>query len=263
MKLKLINPDLSTFPSDLQLYLNGAQLFDSSCSPEAQVIYAKKDDGYFIKRSKKDSLAREVAMTRYFHQKGLSAEVLAYFQDDTYDWLVTKKIHGFDCTEDIYMNQPAKLVATLAERLHLLHQENFTSCPVQNHTELMLERAMMTDNEVDESFLKLDGLYEISSVAEARKIVDRFGNELQTDTLLHGDYCLPNVILNDWDFSGFIDIDTGGVGDRHVDLYWGIWSLNFNLGTTKYTERFIDAYGRQLVDKDLLKIVGAVSLFEG
>ena len=261
MKLKLINPDLSTFPSQLQPYLQGAQIFDSSCSPMAQVTYIEKDDGYFIKRSKKGSLAREVAMTRYFHQKGLSAEVLEYFQDDVYDWLVTKKIKGFDCTDDVYTNQPEKLADTLAERLYLLHQEDFTDCPIQNHTELMLERAK--NGELDESFLKLDGLYEISTVAEAQKIVDRFGHELQTDTLLHGDYCLPNVILNNWDFSGFIDIDTGGVGDRHVDLFWGIWTLNFNLGTTNYTERFIDAYSRKLVDQDLLKVVGAVALFGG
>ena len=261
MILKPINPNLTTFPTELHGYLNGAELFDSSCSPQAQVIYAKKDDGYFIKRSTKGSLEREVAMTRYFHQKRLSAEVLAYFQDDVYDWLVTKKIHGFDCTEAVYTSKPEQLVDTLAAQLYLLHQEDFADCPVPNHTELMLER---TENgQPDKSFLKLDGLYDISSVNEARKIVDRFGNELQTDTLLHGDYCLPNVILDDWDFSGFIDIDTGGVGDAHVDLFWGIWTLNFNLGTTKYTERFIDAYGRQLVDKDLLKIVGAVALLGG
>jgi len=261
MKLKPLTPELTTFPIELQRYLNGAKLYDSSCSPMAQVTYVEKDEGYFIKRSKKDSLAREVAMTRYFHQKGLSAEVLEYFQDDAYDWVVTKKIKGFDCTEEIYMSRPKKLVDTLAERLYLLHQEDYTDCPILNHTELMLKRA--TGGEIDENFLKLDGLYEISSVAEARKIVDGFGNELQTDTLLHGDYCLPNVILNDWNFSGYIDIDTGGVGDRHVDIYWGIWTLMFNLGTTKYSECFIDAYGRRLVDKDLLKIVAAIALFGG
>jgi kanamycin kinase len=84
---------------------------------------------------------------------------------------------------------------------------------------------------------------------------------LSSDTLLHGDYCLPNIILNDWSFSGFIDLDSGGVGDRHLDIFWGIWTLFFNLKTDKYRERFIDAYGRENVDEERLRIVAACEVF--
>jgi len=261
MKLKPINPDLVTFPKVFEKYLNAAKLYDSSCSPMAQVTYVDKDNGYFIKRSKKDSLQREVAMTKYFNSKGLSAKVLEYYQDDLYDWTVTTKIQGFDCTEDIYTSNPEKLVDILAGRLYLLHQENYTDCPVKNHTELLLERAR-NSYQAGQGDLKLfENFYDFSSIEEAWSIVDRYGNELQTNTLLHGDYCLPNVILNDWKFSGFIDIDTGGVGDRHADILWGIWSVIFNLKTDKYTDRFIDAYGRSHIDKDLLKIVAATEVF--
>lgn len=147
--------------------------------------------------------------------------------------------------------------------MYLLHQEDYTDCPVTNHTVLMLDRAKANYKErrADSSFLKIENLFEISSVEEAWSLVDDSGNELQTNTLLHGDYCLPNVILNDWDFSGFVDIDTGGVGDRHVDVFWGVCTLQFNLKTVKYTDRFIDAYGRHHIDKDLLKIVAAAEVF--
>ena len=43
--------------------------------------------------------------------------------------------------------------------------------------------------------------------------------------VMHGDYCLPNLILSDARLSGFIDLGNGGVGDRHCDLYWGLWAL--------------------------------------
>jgi kanamycin kinase len=84
---------------------------------------------------------------------------------------------------------------------------------------------------------------------------------LETNTLLHGDYCLPNILLDDWNFSGFIDLGNGGVGDRHVDLFWGAWSLFFNLKTDRYRDRFFDAYGRDKIDLDMLRVVAACEVF--
>jgi kanamycin kinase len=100
-----------------------------------------------------------------------------------------------------------------------------------------------------------------ASAEEAWTVVEKHGHLLKSDTLLHGDYCLPNVILDDWRFSGFIDLDCAGVGDRHVDIFWGIWTLWFNLKTDKYRERFIDAYGRDKVDEDMLRVVAAAEVF--
>ena len=84
---------------------------------------------------------------------------------------------------------------------------------------------------------------------------------LQSDSLLHGDYCLPNIILNDWNFSGFIDVGQGGPGDRHIDLFWGCWTLNFNLKTNQYFDRFLDAYGRDKVEPELLRGIAAAETF--
>ena len=89
----------------------------------------------------------------------------------------------------------------------------------------------------------------------------KYGHLLKTDTLLHGDYCLPNIILDNWNFSGFIDLGSGGVGDKHIDLFWGIWTLEFNLKTDKYTNRFLDAYGRFDIEPDMLKIIAAIEVF--
>ena len=78
---------------------------------------------------------------------------------------------------------------------------------------------------------------------------------MKTDTLLHGDYCLPNIMLDNWQFSGFIDLDGAGVGDRHIDLFWGVWTLQFNLKTNRYGQRFLDVYGRDCIDMDLLSAI--------
>ena len=46
-----------------------------------------------------------------------------------------------------------------------------------------------------------------------------------------------------------------------MDVFWGIWSLRYNLKTDKYRERFIDAYGRGRIDEDMLRIVAACEVF--
>ena len=84
---------------------------------------------------------------------------------------------------------------------------------------------------------------------------------MKCDTLIHGDYCLPNVIFEGGKRSGFIDVGNGGVGDRHIDIFWAVWSLWFNLKTNNFTERFFDAYGREKIEKDVLKIIASAEVF--
>ena len=68
-------------------------------------------------------------------------------------------------------------------------------------------------------------------------------------------------MLDNWKFTGFVDLDSGGVGDRHIDIFWGIWTLWFNLKTNKYNDRFMDAYGREKIEEDLLRTVAAAEVF--
>jgi kanamycin kinase len=261
MILKPITIDIEEYPASLHPYLRGAKLYDSSCSPNARVIFIDKDNGYFLKIAAAKDLERECELTRYFHSKGLSANVAEFLFDDEHGWLLTEKIRGDDCTAAKYLGQPKRLCDTLAERLALLHSMDHTGCPARNHTERYLLNA-------DQNYR--DGHYDISlfpdnwgydSPEEAYEVVKTKGRLLQTDTLLHGDYCLPNIILENWRFSGFIDTGSGGVGDRHVDLFWGAWTLYFNLKTDKYRRRFYDAYGRGKVDEEKLRLIAACEVF--
>ena len=79
--------------------------------------------------------------------------------------------------------------------------------------------------------------------------------------LIHGDFCLPNVMLDDWKLRGFIDLGDAGPGDRHVDLFWAMWSMGYNLGTNRYGPRFLDAYGREDYDPARLHAVASAVKF--
>ncbi|MCL2427331.1 MAG: aminoglycoside 3'-phosphotransferase [Oscillospiraceae bacterium] len=260
MELKLVEIDVEKYPDELRPLLSSGVIYDSSCSPEARVIYIDKNDGYFLKSARKGTLEREATMTRYFQNKGLSAKVLTYVSD-TEDWLLTEKVHGDDCAAAMYLENPKRLCDTIAETLMMLHSLDYSDCPIQNHTELYLAGAKKNKQMGTYDNSSFPDSFGYTSSDEAWAVVESSGKLLKTDTLLHGDYCLPNVILNDWKLSGFIDLDNAGVGDKHVDIFWAIWSLHFNLRTNEYRQRFIDAYGREKIDESMLQIVAAVEVF--
>lgn len=166
-----------------------------------------------------------------------------------------------DCTAQLYREQPERLCDTIAERLSMLHAEDFADCPVQNFSKRYL--ALAEKNRFAGTYDKshFPDSFGYASAEEAWAVVEQHGYLLQNDTLLHGDYCLPNIILNDWRFSGFIDLGSSGAGDRHIDIFWGIWTLWYNLKTDKYRQRFIDAYGRRRISEDKLRIVAACEVF--
>ncbi|MCL2592077.1 MAG: phosphotransferase [Defluviitaleaceae bacterium] len=256
MVLKPVNIEISDYPSEIRPFLINAKVYDSSCSEQAKVIFIDKDNGYFLKVSEKNTLKREADLTNFFYEKGLSAQVLVYVSTEE-DYFLTRKIQGDDCIAQKYLEQPEKLCDKLAETLLMLHNTDFTGCPVDHISRYLnsVEKnylAGMCDKLIASGFSSRDDAYNFF-VENAYK--------LEPNALLHGDPCLPNIILNDWKFSGFIDLGGGGIGDRHVDIFWAIWTFKFNLKTDKYRERFIDAYGRDKIDEEKLRIVMAAEIF--
>lgn len=252
--------DTETIPGEFHSFLEGAQVFDSSCSHAARVWFLDKGPGFYLKKAAKDSLQNEAAMTRFFHEKGLGAEVLAYESWES-DWLLTRRIPGEDCLWQPYLDDPVRLCDTTAELLRMLHDTSIDGCPVSDRTANYLATARRNYEQKAYDASLFPDNWGYASAEVAWRVVEETGKYLRSDTLLHGDYCLPNILLDNWRFSGFIDLDTAGAGDRHVDLFWGVWSLQFNLKTDRYRQRFLDAYGREAICEDMFRTVAAIEVF--
>ena len=67
----------------------------------------------------------------------------------------------------------------------------------------------------------------------------------------------------DYRFCGFLDMGRAGVGDRHYDLFWGRWSLAYNLGSDKYGDLFYEAYGNEVIDPERLKLIAYIACLDG
>ena len=260
MEHRLLTCNAAQFPPCFHSYIQGAAIYDSSCSNAAQVFFLDKEDGFYLKTAPKGTLQKEAELYRYFHMLGYAPEVVAYESLES-DWLLTVRAKGDDCIAPHHLADPTRLTDTVAQALRMLHETSPKGCPAPNHTAAYLATARKN---------YLSGCFDpdmfpqaqrIANKEEAWRIVEENGSRLQTDTLLHGDYCLPNIILHNWKFSSFIDLDHAGVGDRHVDIFWALWSLEFNLKTDRFRDRFLDAYGRDLLDETRLQTVAAIEVF--
>ena len=69
-----------------------------------------------------------------------------------------------------------------------------------------------------------------------------FGARRPGHVLIHGDFALPNVLVEDGKLSALVDVGQSGLGNPETDLAAGVWSLQYNYGPG-HARTFLDAYG--------------------
>lgn len=245
-------------PGALRQFVGTGGVIDRSGHSPARVY--ETGAGFFIKCDAPGELAREHRMTELFFRLGLGPEPVRYLTLDR-DYLVTRKVPGEDLTKAL--DDPLRVCRILADALRTLHAQpaERASAPISGRYERYMASADGPSGGgcYDPSVCMPP--YELSSREEAWEVLQRGRGLLRCDTLIHGDACLPNVMEENGAFRSFIDVAMGGLGDRHIDLYWALWSLQYNLGTDAYAETFLDLYGRESVREETLRVIAAFEAF--
>ncbi|MGT2896127.1 aminoglycoside phosphotransferase APH(3') [Streptococcus entericus] len=245
------------FPKVLAPYLAGASIKD--CSSHSTATVWALSTGYFLKVDAPTALAREAQWADWFFQQGLGVEVVLYITDDR-DYLLTRAGDGQPAYA--YLDRPEQLCYALAKTLRALHDRPKPPIGDDNRLADYLNTAKANAKAGSFWAKALLPRFGISCREEAYALIAEQQDLLQADTLIHGDYCLPNVLFDDQlNVTALIDLGLAGLSDRHIDLYWAIWSLNYNLGTDQYSDTFLDHYGRDLVNDDKLTLIAAIEAF--
>lgn len=247
-------------PNELITWIGNADIYESSGESGARTIYIDRDGGAYLKIAARGSLFISSQMQTFFSKHKLSSPVLSYISTDR-DYMLTAALRGDNGISKKYLSEPERLSIIFGQALRLLHEADISDCPVKNRMNELTRMAGV--NSIIQSHL--DNISEYIGIAHTDTSfaeITAAKGLIKNEVLIHGDYCLPNIILNDWTFEGFIDVADGGVGDRHYDLAWGLWTIKWNLKDSKYGHLFLDAYGRDSIDKDRLRICALLAAME-
>jgi aminoglycoside phosphotransferase len=227
---------MSTLPANLTQLISGysweTKTYGFSTS-EVFLLTKPGTENLFLKMaplSAEQFLLAEKQRLEWLGQRLPAPQVRFFEQDANREYLLITEIAGTDATDKSLAQDMATLVRLLAQGLGLIHSLPADGCPFDHTLNAEIERAnfRLTHNLVNEADFDVERQGRKATDLFARLLAARPVNEDLVFT--HGDYCLPNIIIQQGRISGFVDWGRGGIGDRYRDLALAARSLAYNCG---------------------------------
>ncbi len=177
--------------------------------------------------------------------------VVGYETDDRKEYLLLTALPGRHVADLSAAEPNEKIVQLLAAGLRAIHAIPIHDCPFDMTLDREIERARYNVvnglvDEADFAGTRLDrSAAELFEKLQSKKPAD------EDLVFTHGDYCLPNVMVDRGEVSGFVDWGRGGVADRYKDIALVLRSLKRNTGED-LARAFFEAYGLSSYDADKL-----------
>ena len=168
--------------------------------------------------------------------------VVGYETDARNEFLLLTPLPGRHVA-DLSAEEPdEKIVQLLAAGLRAIHAIPIHDCPFDMTLDREIERARynVVNGLVDE-----DDFDDTRHGRSAAELFEELQSKRPADEDLvftHGDYCLPNVMVDRGEVSGVVDWGRAGVADRYKDIALVVRSLERNTGEDLALP-FIEAYG--------------------
>ena len=173
------------------------------------------------------------AMLRWLAGKLPVPLVICSLVRDGFRWTLMERISGEMACAEGWREDPHRLVRVLADAMRQLWAVNISGCPVDQSAEAKLARArrIVEAGQVDLELVDPETFGERGFPSPAALLGWLEENQPECEPVLtHGDFCLPNLFLKDWLFTGFLDLGRSGAGDRWTDVAILWRSLRDNFG---------------------------------
>lgn len=141
------------------------------------------------------------------------------------------KVPGKMSCDEYFLEHPQELLALLAKALKMLWSVDISDCPRNRDIDAELQEAKYR---IENNLVDLDNV-EPTTFGEGGfknpQALLEWLEENRPDyepVLSHGDFCLPNIFIEDGKISGFIDLGDTGIGDKWRDIALCYRSLQHN-----------------------------------
>lgn len=157
----------------------------------------------------------------YFQQHIPSPTVIYHEVENGKSYLLMGRVPGKMSCDPSLLEQPDAVLQALADGLHLLWRTDTTGCPrIRTLSHLLQEARWRVKT----------GLVDLDNVQPETFGPDGFATPAHllqwleenpvpsVPVMTHGDYCLPNIFIQDGHFSGFVDVGDAGLGEKWRDI---------------------------------------------
>ena len=152
--------------------------------------------------------------------------------DEGMAWMLLGPLPGTDGTDPLRLARPEQLVRMLANALRQLHDLPPTACPFDFRlaTAMTHVETRLRGGQIDTTQFAVVVEYACQTAETAVLALRRNLPAAEDLVITHGDYCVPNIVLDGDRLSGFVDVGALGVADRWRDLAVATWSIERNIG---------------------------------
>ncbi len=192
--------------------------------------------------SGRNSLKEEYERNKWLEGKLNVPKVYYYKELNGIEYYLMEKKDG------VSAHKVESFASLVGENLKQIHSIDITNCPFKNNsTDNLLKIA------IDKIDIILPTILEIYPEMNKEIIIDFLKNNKPTDSVLvHGDYSLPNILINDNREVSLIDLGDVSISTKYFDLYYLKKSFARNKKIRCFKE-FLESYGLSEIDEKSMK----------
>lgn len=196
------------------------------------------DDKVLKIEKEKEESNYEAEVMKWLKGKLPVPEILYCEKQNGNNYLLMSKLSGLMSCDEFYMKKPEELTSILAEGLKMLWQVDLSDCVYNWRLNKKLEMAEynIKHNLVDMNNVESDTFGE-NGFKDPKQLLNWLIEHKPEEDLVfsHGDFCLPNIFIENGKISGYIDLGKTGIADRYQDIALCYRSLKHN-----YNEQYND-----------------------
>lgn len=179
-------------------------------------------------------------------------QVLRWEEEGDKTYLFMTKVSGKMACDETYMEQPETLTTILVEALQMLWAVDVSDCPCDR---MLTKKLEIAKEAVDKNLVDMDNVEPDTFGENGFKDPEELWDWLvankpsEEPVLSHGDFCLPNIFIENDKVNGFIDLGRCGIADKWQDIALCYRSLLHNFAGKYGGKAYEGFYPEMLFEK--------------